>query len=164
MCAVAGGFLKFQLALLQALVADVLPDSAFAADEAADAYLRASAFEPGISICSRIHAMGLRPATFNIKPSALPFQVRNVMRQLGTISTSAGPVDPIGELPSPAWVYVRDRRFGLSLHGLVAPLRAKAPRAHPPFPATADERLRLPRGGPPNARPSKRRWRRRRSR
>lgn len=91
-------FLKFQPALLQALVAEVLPDAAFARDEVADAYLRASDFEPGISICSRIHAMGLRPATFNLKPSALPSQVRNTMKALGTIAVKGDPVDPIAEL------------------------------------------------------------------
>src|SRR5262249_53199628 len=91
-------FLKFQPALLKALVADVLPDAAFARGEAAEAYLRSSAFEPGISISSRIHAIGLGPGTFNIKSSALPSQVRNIMRELGTIATSGGPVDPIAEL------------------------------------------------------------------
>ena len=91
-------FLKFQPALLQAFVAEVLPDTAFAADEVAHSYLRASAFEPGLSVCSRIHAMGLRPATFNIKPSALPSQVRNTMKALGTIAVKGGPVDPIAEL------------------------------------------------------------------
>jgi Reverse transcriptase (RNA-dependent DNA polymerase) len=91
-------FLKFQPALLQAFVAPVLPDSAFAVDEVASAYLRASAFEPGISICSRIHAMALRPANFNMRPSALPSQVRNTMKALGTIAVKAGPVDPIAEL------------------------------------------------------------------
>jgi hypothetical protein len=91
-------FLKFQPALLQAFVAEVLPDTAFAVDEVAHAYLRASAFEPGISICSRIHALGLRPATFHIKPSALPSQVRNTMKALGTIAAKGGPVDSIAEL------------------------------------------------------------------
>jgi Reverse transcriptase (RNA-dependent DNA polymerase) len=91
-------FLKFQPALLQALVAEVLPDAAFARGEAADAFLRASAFEPGISICAPIHAMRLRPATFNIKPAALPSQVRNTMKALGTIAVRGGPIDPIAEL------------------------------------------------------------------
>lgn len=91
-------FLRFQRPLLQAMVADALPDSAFARGEAAEAYLRATAFEPGIAICARIHAMNLRPATFRIKASALPSQVRNVMRELGIISSPGGPVDPIAEL------------------------------------------------------------------
>ncbi|MBX3507062.1 MAG: hypothetical protein KF895_16410, partial [Parvibaculum sp.] len=87
-------FLNFQPALLQAFVSDVLPNTAFAVDGAAEAYLKASAFEPGISICARVHAMGLGPATFSIKPSALPSQVRNTMKALGTIPVKGGPVDP----------------------------------------------------------------------
>ncbi len=108
-------FLKFQPALLQAFVADVLPDAAFACGEAAEAYLRASAFEPGMSICGRIHALGLGPATFKIKPATLPSQVRNTLCELGTIPTSGGPVDPIAE--------VLQKRYGLapskSWHGLL---------------------------------------------
>jgi hypothetical protein len=91
-------FLNFQPPLLQAFVSDVLPDTAFAVDGAAEAYLKASAFEPGISICARVHAMGLGPATFSIKPAALPSQVRNTMKALGTIPVKGGPVDPIAEL------------------------------------------------------------------
>lgn len=93
-------FLNFQPALLQAFVSDVLPDTAFAVDGAAHAYhLRTrTTFEPGISICARIHAMGLGPATFNMKPSALPSQVLNTMKALGTIAVKGGAVDPIAEL------------------------------------------------------------------
>ncbi|MCG3174813.1 MAG: hypothetical protein GMKNLPBB_03102 [Myxococcota bacterium] len=91
-------FLRYKRALLQAFVAEVLPDSAFAAGGVVNAYLRKRAFEPGISICTRIHAMGLCPATFNIEPSALPSQVRNTMKALRTIAVKGGPVDPIAEL------------------------------------------------------------------
>lgn len=91
-------FLNFQPALLQAFVADVLPKTAFAVGGAAESYLTATAFEPGISICARVHAMGLGPATFSVKPSALPSQVRNTMKALGTIRVKGGPVDPIAEL------------------------------------------------------------------
>jgi hypothetical protein len=100
-----GRFLKFQPPLLQALVSDALPDAAFARGEAADAYLRVSAFEPGISVCGRIHALGLGPATFNLRPEALPSQVRNTLCELGTIPTRGGPVDPIAE--------VLQKRYGL---------------------------------------------------
>jgi len=91
-------FLKYQPALLQAFVAEVLPDTAFAVNEVARTYLEASPFEPGISICSRIHALGLRPGSFKITPSALPSQVRNTMRALGTITVKGGPIDAIAEL------------------------------------------------------------------
>lgn len=91
-------FLNFQPALLQAFASDVLPDAAFAESGAAKAYLNASAFEPGISICARVHALGLGPGKFSIKPSALPSQVRNTMKALGTIPVKGGPVDPIAEL------------------------------------------------------------------
>jgi hypothetical protein len=74
---------------------DVLPGTALAVDAAAEAYLQVSAFEPGISICARVHAMGLGPATFSIKQSALPSQVRNTMKAFGTIPVKGGPVDPI---------------------------------------------------------------------
>lgn len=104
-------FLKFQPPLLQALVADVLPDAAFASGEAGEAYLRASAFEPGISICGRIHALGLGPAAFGVRPATLPSQVRNTLCELETIPTRGGPVDPIAEVlrkhygvaPSKSW-------------------------------------------------------------
>jgi hypothetical protein len=99
-------FLKFQPPLLQAFVADVLPDAAFARGEAADAYLRATAFEPGISICGRVHALGLGLATFRITPTALSSQVRNTFCELGTIPTRGGPVDPIAE--------VLQKRYGLA--------------------------------------------------
>lgn len=91
-------WLKAQPPLLQALVADALPDAAFAPGEAADAYLRARAFEPGISICSRVHAMRITLAAFDLKSSALPSQVRNTMVQLGTIRSRRYAVDPISEL------------------------------------------------------------------
>ena len=60
--------------------------------------MKVSSFEPGISICARLHSMGLGPATFSIKPSALPSQVRNTMKALGIIPVKGGPVDPIAEL------------------------------------------------------------------
>jgi hypothetical protein len=99
-------FLKFQPALLQAFVGDVLPPTAFARGKAVDAYLHANAFEPGISICGQIHALGLGPATFNIEPDALSSQVRNTLCELGTIHTRGGPVDPIAE--------VLQKRYGVT--------------------------------------------------
>ncbi len=98
-------FLKYQPALLQAFAAQTLPDTAFAYAEAAESYLRRTEFEPGLAICSRIHALGLGPATFKIDPGDLPSQVRNTMSELGTLPTPGQPVDPIGE--------VLERRYGL---------------------------------------------------
>ena len=98
-------FLKYQPALLQALVADVLPDSAFGPREAAEAYLRAKEFEPGLAVCSRIHALGLKIATFGLTSAGLRSQVRNTMQELGTLSTASRAVDPLAEL--------LHRRFGL---------------------------------------------------
>ncbi|MBN1382561.1 MAG: hypothetical protein JXA41_12870 [Deltaproteobacteria bacterium] len=91
-------FLDFQSPLLQALLAPILPDAAFAVGEAADKYLHRSSFEPGLSICGRIHNLGLSPRSFGISDSELPSQVRNTFCQLGVLPSRGKPIDPIAEI------------------------------------------------------------------
>jgi len=91
-------FLWYQPALLQSLLANILPDRALGAGEAADYYLRRSTFEPGLSICGRIHGLGLTLGTFGLADSELPSQVRNTLCQLGVIPNRGASVDPIGEI------------------------------------------------------------------
>jgi hypothetical protein len=98
-------FIKYQPPLLQALVAEALPDEAFVRGGAAAAYLKSTAFEPGIAVCGRIHALGVDPATLGINEDQLPSQVRNTLCALGTISSAGGPVDAIAEVLS--------KRYGL---------------------------------------------------
>ncbi len=112
-------FLKFQPPLLQAFVADVLPNAAFAPGEAAEAYLRSNAFEPGMSICGRIHELRLRPQAFKISPSALQSQVRNTLCELGILPSVGAPIDPIAEIlqkrygiaPSKSWQNLLGREY-----------------------------------------------------
>jgi len=91
-------FLKFQSPLLQALLAPVLPDASFASNEAAEMYLRRTAFEAGLAICGRLHILGLNPQSFGISDSELSSQVRNTLCQLGVLQSRGTPVDPIAEI------------------------------------------------------------------
>lgn len=90
-------FLNYQSPLLQALLAPVLPDSAFASNEAAYKYLRRTSFEPGLSICGRLHNLGLNPQSFGVRNSELHSQVRNTLCQLGVIPSRGAPIDPVSE-------------------------------------------------------------------
>jgi hypothetical protein len=104
-------FFKFQPSLLQSMLSQVLPDTAFDLGEAADQYLRRTDFEPGLSICSKIHGLGLSLQTFGLQESEIPSQVRNTLCQLGIIQSRGSPVDPIAEVlqskygvyPSKSW-------------------------------------------------------------
>jgi len=91
-------FLIYQSPLLQALLAPVLPDATFVSGEVADKYLHRTAFEPGLSICGRLHDLGLNPQSFGISDSELPSQVRNTLCQLGVLSPRQTPIDPIAEI------------------------------------------------------------------
>jgi hypothetical protein len=91
-------FLKFQTPLLQSLVAPVLPERAFAQGEAVESYLRRTTPEPGLSVCSSIHAQGMGLSTFGLVATDIPSQVANALRELGVIPTAGPKVDPISEI------------------------------------------------------------------
>ena len=90
--------LKNQSPLLQALLAPALPDGAFGKGEAVEAYLRSSAAEPGLSVCSALHERGLAPSTFGLQTGQLPSQVANTLRELGVITAPGPKIDPIAEI------------------------------------------------------------------
>ena len=98
--------LRKQPALLQALVGDVLPDAALSAGRVGAAYLRSSHFEPGLSICGRIHGRRLTLASFNLQATELRSQVANTLAALGVVPSAGGTVDAIAE--------TLKRRYGLS--------------------------------------------------
>jgi len=91
-------WLKHQVPLLQAIVAPVLPDSAFGSGEVVETFLKRSAPEPGLAVCAALHERGLTLSTFGIDPGQLPTQVANTLRELGVISAPGPRVDPIGEI------------------------------------------------------------------
>lgn len=101
-----GRFLRFQPRLLQAFLGPYLPDGSFAPGEAGEQFLRASAFEPGLSICGRLHSLSLSPPNLGIATASLPTQVRNTLAELGVIApASMAVVDAISE--------VIERRYGV---------------------------------------------------
>ena len=67
-----GRFLRYQGALLQSLLAPVLPDAAFENGELIEVFLGRTTPEPGLSICSALHARGLLPSNFGVSVSRLP--------------------------------------------------------------------------------------------
>ena len=91
-------FVKFQPPLLQSLLAPVLPEAAFTKGELVETYLRRTASEPGLSVCSGLHERRLTPATFGLQPGDLPSQVANTLRELGVVATPMLKVDPIAEI------------------------------------------------------------------
>ncbi len=91
-------FVQYQSPLLQALLAPTLPRMAFERNGAAEAYLRRSSFEPGLSICSRLHDLGIKLPHFGLEVSNLPLQVQSTLRELGIIASGGAEVDPIAEI------------------------------------------------------------------
>jgi len=98
-------FAQYQPPLLQALLGPTLPRTAFDPGGAAKRYLERSSFEPGLSICSRLHELGLGPSRFGLEVSNLPAQLQNTLCELGIIASGATNVDPIAE--------ILERRYGL---------------------------------------------------
>jgi hypothetical protein len=90
-------WLRYQVPMLQALVAPLLPDLAFAPSGVVKTYLSRTAAEPGLSVASSLHARQLGPSTFALKERDLPTQVINVLRQLGVVAGPPANVDPIAE-------------------------------------------------------------------
>lgn len=93
-------WLRYQVPLLQSLLAPVLPDGAFRKGEVVGTFLRRSSPEPGLSVCSAMHERRLTPSSFGLTAAKLPSQVRNTLRELGIISTAAPKIDPIAEILS----------------------------------------------------------------
>ncbi|MEE9456628.1 MAG: RNA-directed DNA polymerase [bacterium] len=92
-------WLNYQPPLLKALLARALPDTSFGpCPKAVGHYLRHSAPEPGLSICPRIHELGLELGTLGYEEKQLPSQVCNTLRELGVIHTTKTRVDAIGEI------------------------------------------------------------------
>ena len=91
-------FLKYQAALLQALVAPVLPDGAFAKGEAVEEYLKRSNPEPGLSVCSSVTERGLSLTQLGLEETQLASQVRNTLRELGVLPGPGQAVDAIAEI------------------------------------------------------------------
>ncbi len=90
-------FLKHQPALIQAFVADALPQGAFARGEAVEEYLRRTMPEPGLSICGHLNNRGIELAAFGLTAAAIPSQVRNALVELGSIAVRGAAVDAIAE-------------------------------------------------------------------
>lgn len=91
-------WLQYQGHLTQALLAPVLPDSALAPGELGQRYLERSSFEPGLSICGRLHALGRTPGNLGVRTSKLQSQVQNTLRALGVLNLPASPIDPLREI------------------------------------------------------------------
>ncbi len=101
------GFVKYQDALLQALLAPALPDRRFTVDRLLlNFLLQRSFFEPGIALAKEIARHELAFSDLDgVDTNQLPTQVRNVFQSVGIITTETGPVDPMGEILT--------RRYGI---------------------------------------------------
>jgi hypothetical protein len=91
-------WIQYQIPILQALLAPVLPTRAFTPSGVVKTYLSRTTPEPGLSIASAMHERGLTPAAFGLQEADLPSQVSNVLRELGVIGGVAANVDPIAEV------------------------------------------------------------------
>ena len=91
-------FLRYQAPLLQSFLGPVLPEAAFAEDDLVAAYLRRTAPEPGLSVCSAIHEHALDPSALGLEANDLASQVANTLEELGVLSSPGPMVDPIGEI------------------------------------------------------------------
>lgn len=96
-----GKFAKHQdSALLQALLAPMLPDERYAKGDVAEEMLKRTAFEPGIALAEQLVRLRLTPTQLGVNPNSLPSQVRNTLRALGIVSRRSPRVDPVGEVLS----------------------------------------------------------------
>lgn len=91
-------FVRYQPPLVQALLAPVLPNAAFSSGGAVATFLRRSAPEPGLAVCSALHERSLDLNHFGLSVNRLPTQVANTLRELGDISAPGSRVDPIAEI------------------------------------------------------------------
>ena len=91
-------FVAYQPALLQALVAHSLPESAYENGFVIAKFLKRSAPEPGLSVCAGMHQIGNTPATYGVADMDLPSQVINTLHELGLLSDIPDDIDPIAEI------------------------------------------------------------------
>jgi hypothetical protein len=91
-------FVGYQEALLQALLAPVLPERVFRSDGVVKQMFERTACEPGIMLAEEFVKRGLDYRSFVGSEVELKSQVRNVFRAVGLISDSRSPVEPIGEI------------------------------------------------------------------
>ncbi len=91
-------FLLYQEALLQAILAPILPEARFAKGDVVEQMLKRSAFEPGLVLSEPLARRQLTPQNFGLDPLILPTQVQNVYRTLNIIQAGTTPVDPVGEI------------------------------------------------------------------
>jgi len=91
-------FLKHQPPLLQALLAPVLPSSAYLKGGAVESFLSRSYPEPGLSVCANLHARNLNPLSYGFEEDQLPSQVTNALRELGVFTGRGQSVDPMGDV------------------------------------------------------------------
>jgi hypothetical protein len=91
-------FVAYQPALLQALVAHSLPESAYIQGDVIAKFLQRSAPEPGLSVCAGMHQVGIAPATYGVADMDLPSQVINTLHELGLLSDIPDDIDPIAEI------------------------------------------------------------------
>ena len=93
-------FVKYQDALLQALLVPALPDFRFTVNrKLLISLLKRSIFEPGIALAKEIarHEVDFSDLA-GVNATQLPTQVRNVFQSVGIITTETGSVDPMGEI------------------------------------------------------------------
>ena len=91
-------WLKYQVPLLQSLLAPVLPNGAFGTGEVVNTFLTRTNPEPGLSVCSALHERSITLSMLRLKTARLSSQVVNTLRELGVISSAAPRVDPISEI------------------------------------------------------------------
>ncbi len=91
-------WLKYQVPLLQSVLAPVLPDGSYRKDELVDIFLRRSSPEPGLSVCAALQERGLSPSTFGLTTAALPSQVANTLGELGVTASPVPKVDAVAEI------------------------------------------------------------------
>lgn len=102
-------FLNFQSPIVQALLAPVLPLTAFTSDGPAHHFLRRSSFEPALALAEALHRHDKTPMNLGIAENSLTSQARNVYARLGLVHAPAPRVDVIGE--------VIRRRYGVRSSG-----------------------------------------------
>ena len=110
-------WLRYQVPLLQSLLAPVLPERAFRKGEIVERFLRRSSPEPGLSVCSGLHARGLPLSRFGLTAARLPSQVTNTLRELGVISSPALRVDPLAEILNARYDVPRGKSWRTLLEG-----------------------------------------------
>lgn len=85
-------------ALLQALLAPILPSARIARADVAAHWLRRSACEPGLALAPRLVTARATPSSLGVAAAALPGPVQRVYRRLGLIRGRVRAPEPVGDL------------------------------------------------------------------